>query len=77
MRQRPVSWRVGTDFKPTDRILLYGNIAKGYKAGSFPTVPGLFPDQFDELMVQVRQIATVVGRTVPAIGMREPAAASK
>src|SRR5215831_5932576 len=28
----------------------------------------LYPDQFDELMPQVRQIATVVGRVVPAIG---------
>jgi len=28
----------------------------------------LYPDQFDELMTQVRQIAAVVGRTVPAIG---------
>src|ERR1019366_6454515 len=37
----------------------------------------LFPDQFDELMVQVRQIAAVVGRTVPAIGVRETAAVSK
>src|SRR6266851_94682 len=27
----------------------------------------LFPDQFDELMAQVRQIAPVVGRTVPGI----------
>jgi len=26
----------------------------------------LFPDQFDALMVQVRQIAAVVGRSVPA-----------
>jgi 3-deoxy-7-phosphoheptulonate synthase len=31
----------------------------------------LFPDQFDELMVQVRQIASVVGRSVPGIGLRE------
>src|SRR4030081_1522691 len=31
----------------------------------------LFPDQFDELMVQVRQIAAVVGKTVPEIGVRE------
>ena len=30
----------------------------------------LYPDQFDELMSQVRQIATVVGRTIPAIGKR-------
>ena len=28
----------------------------------------LYPDQFDELMSQVRQIAAVVGRTIPAIG---------
>jgi 3-deoxy-7-phosphoheptulonate synthase len=33
----------------------------------------LYPDQFDELMTQVRQIATVVGRTVPGVGVRETA----
>ncbi len=32
-----LSWRVGVDYKPTDGVLLYGNIAKGYKAGSFTT----------------------------------------
>jgi hypothetical protein len=37
----------------------------------------LFPDQFDELMVQVRQIASVVGRTVPGIGVRETVGVSK
>jgi len=37
----------------------------------------LFPDQFDELMTQVRQIAAVLGRTVPAIGAMESAAVSK
>src|SRR6201988_277101 len=37
----------------------------------------LFPDQFDELMAQVRQIAVVVGRTVPAIVARETVAVSK
>ena len=30
----------------------------------------LYPDQFDELMAQVRQIAPVVGRTMPAVGER-------
>jgi 3-deoxy-7-phosphoheptulonate synthase len=34
----------------------------------------LFPDQFDELMEQVRRIAAVVGRTIPAIGIREAVA---
>ena len=33
----------------------------------------LYPDQFDELMAQVRQIAPVVGRTVAGVGAREAA----
>jgi 3-deoxy-7-phosphoheptulonate synthase len=37
----------------------------------------LFPDQFDELMKQVRQIAAVVGRTVPGIGVRETVGSTK
>jgi 3-deoxy-7-phosphoheptulonate synthase len=36
----------------------------------------LVPDQFDVLMTQVRQIAAVVGRTVPEIGMRETVTAN-
>jgi len=35
----------------------------------------LFPEQFEELMVQVRQIAPVVGRMVPGIGTAVPVAA--
>ena len=31
-----VSWRTGLDVKPTSDTLLYFNVAKGYKAGSFP-----------------------------------------
>jgi 3-deoxy-7-phosphoheptulonate synthase len=37
----------------------------------------LFPDQFDELMKQIRQIAIVVGRTAPGIAIRETVVASK
>jgi 3-deoxy-7-phosphoheptulonate synthase len=37
----------------------------------------LFPDQFDELMAQVRQIASVVGRTIPGIEVRETVAVAK
>ncbi|WP_313802312.1 TonB-dependent receptor domain-containing protein [Sphingobium sp.] len=33
-----ISWRVGADFKPADRLLLYANLSKGYKAGSFPSL---------------------------------------
>jgi 3-deoxy-7-phosphoheptulonate synthase len=34
-------------------------------------IQSLYPDQFDELMAQVRQIAPIVGRTVPAIGVHK------
>src|SRR6059058_4920051 len=37
-------------------------------------IQSLYPDQFDELMRQIRQIAPVVRRTVVAIGARESAA---
>jgi 3-deoxy-7-phosphoheptulonate synthase len=36
----------------------------------------LYPEQFDDLMVQVRQIAPLVGRTVPGIGTRSAAQAA-
>lgn len=32
-----VSWRVGVDWKPSPIALLYVNVSRGYKAGSFPT----------------------------------------
>jgi 3-deoxy-7-phosphoheptulonate synthase len=37
----------------------------------------LFPDQFDLLMTQVRQIAAVVGKTVPALEVSEVAAVNR
>ncbi|MFA7585359.1 MAG: TonB-dependent receptor [Novosphingobium sp.] len=33
-----VSWRAGVDYKPLPDLLFYANVAKGYKAGSFPSV---------------------------------------
>lgn len=41
-----VSWRVGADFKVSPDILLYANVAQGYKAGGFPTVQASFQSQF-------------------------------
>lgn len=37
LNEDSTSWRVGIDFKPNDDLLLYANVSKGYKAGSFPT----------------------------------------
>jgi len=39
LNQNNVSWRFGDDYKPSDTLLLYGNVAKGYKAGSFAQSP--------------------------------------
>jgi len=38
--QNNVSWRTGLDWNPTDTFLGYFNVAKGYKAGSFPALSG-------------------------------------
>jgi iron complex outermembrane receptor protein len=38
LHENNISWRVGLDWKPRPGLLLYANVAKGYKAGSFPTV---------------------------------------
>jgi outer membrane receptor protein involved in Fe transport len=36
LKEDNVSWRVGLDYKPSRDVLLYANVAKGYKAGSYP-----------------------------------------
>lgn len=46
LKQHNFSWRAGVDWKPANDALVYANITRGFKAGSYPTVPGLFPEQF-------------------------------
>jgi iron complex outermembrane receptor protein len=41
-----VSWRVGADWRVKPDILLYANVAKGYKAGSFPVLAAATFAQF-------------------------------
>jgi iron complex outermembrane recepter protein len=38
LKQNNVSWRVGLDYKASDDVLIYGNVSRGYKAGSFPAL---------------------------------------
>ncbi len=33
-----VSWRAGLNWTPTDDLLIYGNVSKGFKIGAYPTV---------------------------------------
>ncbi|WP_404476905.1 TonB-dependent receptor [Novosphingobium sp. BL-52-GroH] len=41
-----VSWRVGADFQALPELLLYANVSKGYKAGSFLFTNASSTDQF-------------------------------
>ena len=37
LNENNLSWRAGLDWKPRRGVLLYANVTKGYKAGSFPS----------------------------------------
>jgi len=39
------SWRGGLSWKPSEDVLLYANVTKGYKAGSYGTLPAIRPIQ--------------------------------
>ena len=38
LNEHNVSWRGGLDYKPSDNLLFYVNISKGYKAGEFGNI---------------------------------------
>jgi iron complex outermembrane recepter protein len=38
LTEHNVSWRAGLDYKVTPDVLLYVNVAKGFKGGSFPAI---------------------------------------
>lgn len=44
--QNNAPWRVGADWTPTERELLYFTISRGFKAGSSPALGGTFARQF-------------------------------
>ncbi|MGD9810302.1 MAG: TonB-dependent receptor [Sphingobium sp.] len=46
LQEHNVSWRAGIDYKPSRQLLLYVNVAKGYKAGSYPIASAATFQQF-------------------------------
>ncbi len=40
LNEKNTSWSVGVDVKPSEDLLLYANVSKGYKAGSYPHLVG-------------------------------------
>lgn len=47
LNQNNVSWRESLNWKPDHDTLLYANVSKGYKSGSFPTEPSSLSIQFN------------------------------
>jgi outer membrane receptor protein involved in Fe transport len=46
LNETNVSWRVGAEWKPRERTLVYANISKGYKAGGFPSLGATAASQY-------------------------------
>ncbi|WP_313802161.1 TonB-dependent receptor domain-containing protein [Sphingobium sp.] len=45
LKEDNFSWRAGFDWKPAPGTLVYANVTRGYKAGTFPRVPALTVEQ--------------------------------
>lgn len=55
-----VSWRVGADYKPDARTMLYASASRGYKAGAYSSIAATFINQYVPA-VQERLTAYEVG----------------
>ncbi|MFW2828761.1 TonB-dependent receptor [Sphingomonas sp. ID0503] len=47
LNEDSTSWSAGVDFKPTSNLLIYLNVSRGFKAGSFPTLAGAIYSAYD------------------------------
>ncbi|MGY4395521.1 iron complex outermembrane receptor protein [Sphingomonas sp. UYAg733] len=65
--QDNLSWRAGVNYKPTSGTLLYANVSRGFKAGSFPTLSAQSSTQLDPV-TQEQLMAYEVGFKVPLFG---------
>lgn len=44
--ENSISWRAGVDFKPSSTTMIYANVTKGFKIGSFPLLGASFDRQY-------------------------------
>lgn len=44
--ENSISWRGGIDYKPSSATMIYANVTKGYKIGSFPLLGASFDTQY-------------------------------
>lgn len=45
LKEHNFSWRAGVDYHPAEGTLIYANLSRGYKAGSFPTTAAVTVEQ--------------------------------
>ncbi len=69
LNQHNTSWRASLNWKPTSDALLYANVTKGYKAGSFPLVPAIRASQLVPV-VQESLVAYEAGFKLSALQRR-------
>lgn len=67
LKEDNLSWRANVSWQPNVDTLLYANVTQGYKAGSFPTIAGIFADQFDSV-TQESVLAYEAGFKVAPMG---------
>lgn len=67
LNEDSVSWRVGLDWKPAPRTLVYANVSQGYKGGSGPVLPALAANQLSPV-VQESVLAYELGFRAPLVG---------
>lgn len=67
--QDNVSWRTGLNWKPAGDTLLYANVSKGYKSGSYPTVSASSYAQYAPVS-QESLLAYEVGVKAPLLEKR-------
>lgn len=46
LNETNVSWRLGAEWTPRERTLLYANVSRGYKAGGFPSLGATAASQY-------------------------------
>lgn len=67
LKEHNLSWRLGLNFKPRPGSLVYANVSRGFKAGSFPTLSAQTSDQLAPA-VQEELLAYEAGFKLPLAG---------
>ncbi|QUM74411.1 TonB-dependent receptor (plasmid) [Sphingopyxis granuli] len=47
LNENNTSWRAGLNWKPSSDLMLYGNVTRGYKSGSFTPIPAVLASQLE------------------------------